>query len=185
MRTDNQVAEQRGCAGEPTAGSSKCGIAQSMLAEFEKELNTTRKFLERVPAARLTWRPHEKSMTAGQLALHIAEVPGQALKLALADEVNPPDFANRPQPRTPGEVLDTLNEGTAFVRQTLPTIDDACMQQTLKIVRVDRTTVSMPRANFLRSIMLNQWYHHRGQFGVYLRLLGALVPSSYGPSGDE
>ena len=127
-------------------------VAGGLLAEFEAELATTRKFLERVPAGKLDWRPHEKSMTVGQLALHVAQVPLGVLGMATRDEAPPPNFAKgREQPRTAGEVLEALDRSAAF----------------------------------LRSIMLNHWYHHRGQLGVYLRLLGASVPASYGPSGDE
>ena len=169
-----------------TDSSSDRGIAREMLEEFERELGTTRKFLERVPEDRLTWRPHEKSMTAGQLAQHIANVPAGVLKLALPDEATAPDFSRaRQQPKTLREVLDTLDASAAFVRQTLPSLDDARMRETVKVVRAGQTLMSLPRHVFLRSLMLNHWYHHRGQLGIYLRLLGAAVPSSYGPSGDE
>jgi len=186
MKATDQVVAKLGRAGEPTEASSGCSIASAMLAEFERELGTTRKFLERVPAERLTWRPHEKSMTAGQLALHIAQVPAGVLKLSLADEATAPDFrAGRKQPQTPREVLDVLDGSVAFVRQTLPTVDDGRMRSTFKVVQNGRTLMSLPRTDFLRALLLNHWYHHRGQLGVYLRLLGAAVPSSYGPSGDE
>lgn len=161
-------------------------IAEAMLAEFERELDTTRRFLERVPETQLEWRPHEKSMTAGQLALHIAQSPEGVLRLSEPDEAAPPDFSRgRPQPETLREVLEALDKSAAYVRQTLPTIDDARMQATFRVAQGGRTLMSLPRAAFLRSILLNHWYHHRGQLGVYLRLLGATVPSSYGPSGDE
>jgi len=92
------------------------GIARAMLAEFERELPTTRKFLERLPADRLAWRPHEKSMTAGQLALHIAEVPRGVLNLALADEASPPDLATRAQPAALAEIFARLDDSAAFMR---------------------------------------------------------------------
>jgi uncharacterized damage-inducible protein DinB len=161
-------------------------IAQALLTEFERELATTRRFLERLPADRLGWQPHEKSMTAGELALHIAQVPAGVLRLSLADEATAPDFnASRPRPQTLHDVLAALESSAAYVRQTLPTIDDGRMRATFTVERAGRTLMSLPRVDFLRAIMLNHWYHHRGQFGVYLRLLGAAVPSSYGPSGDE
>jgi uncharacterized damage-inducible protein DinB len=186
MKTTDQAVGQLDRAGGPAEASSGCALAQAMLAEFERELGTTRKFLERVPADRLTWRPHEKSMTAGQLALHIAQVPAGVLSLSLADEATAPDFRAGPQqPQTSRDVLDALDRSAAVVCQTLPTIDDSRMRRTFTIVRNGRTLMSLPRVDFLRAIMLNHWYHHRGQLGVYLRLLGAAVPSSYGPSGDE
>ncbi len=171
-----------------TATLRKTGasIAQSLLDEFERELPTTRKFLERLPEDRLTWKPHEKSMTAGQLALHIAQSLEGVLRLSLEDEAVPPDFsAGPPQPRRKREVLEALETGAAFVRRTLPNLDDERMRATFKVVKEGEVMLAMPRADFLRAILLNHWYHHRGQFGVYLRLVGARVPSSYGPSGDE
>jgi len=183
--TDAQVATTSR-ANNSVNASPDGAIAQAILDEFERELGTTRKFLERMPEEKLTWRPHEKSMTAGQLALHIAQVPEGVLGLTLADEATAPDFSKeRPQPASPSEVLDALDRSAAFVRQTLPTIDDARMRDTFTVVRDGRTIMSVPRALFLRNVLLNHWYHHRGQFGVYLRLVGAKVPSSYGPSGDE
>jgi uncharacterized damage-inducible protein DinB len=161
-------------------------IATSLLAEFEQELGTTRKFLERVPEGRLTWRPHDKSMTVGQLALHIAQVPQGVLRMSDPDEAAPPDMTReRPQPATLREVLEALDRSAAYVRQTLPAIDDSRMRETFRVAQGGRTIMAVPRAAFLRSIMLNHWYQHRGQLGVYLRLLGTAVPSSYGPSGDE
>jgi uncharacterized damage-inducible protein DinB len=115
-------------------------IAKSLLAEFEQELDTTRRFLERVPENKLHWKPHEKSMTAGQLALHIAHSPEGVLRLSEPDEAAPPDFSGgRPQPETLREVLETLDKNAAYVREKLPTIDDARMQATFRIVQGDRT----------------------------------------------
>src|SRR5687767_13727593 len=97
---------------DPSHGS--CAIAGAMLAEFEKELGTTRRFLERVPEEHLSWRPHEKSMTIGQLALHIAQVPAGVLRLSMPDEAPAPDFSGgRPQPATLREVLDALDQSAA------------------------------------------------------------------------
>ena len=125
-------------------------------------------------------------MTVGQLALHIAQVPERVLQLSEPDEATAPDFSpGRPQPETLREVLDTLDRSAAYVRQELPSIDDSRMRSMFTVVQGGRKLLSLPRLAFLRSIMLNHWYHHRGQLGVYLRLLGTAVPSSYGPSGDE
>jgi uncharacterized damage-inducible protein DinB len=158
-----------------TAQLTSCEIAAAFLAEFEQELVKTRTFLERIPADQLQWKPHEKSMSAGELALHIAEVPEGVLRLC-AD-----DFASA----SLQAVLAALDKSAQFARETLPTIDDERMQAIFTVTRDGKKLVAMPRQNFLRAILLNHWYHHRGQLGVYLRLLGAKVPSSYGPSGDE
>jgi len=160
-------------------------IAPGMLQEFERELVTTRKFLERLPGGQLSWRPHPKSMSAGQLGYHIAETPALALRFALQDRGSPPDFSVREEAATVGELLALLDESAAYVRETLPRLDDARMREVFAIEMPDGSTIELPRARFVRSIMLNHWYHHRGQLGVYLRLLDVAVPSSYGPSGDE
>ena len=161
-------------------------VAQTMLAEFEQEAKTTRKFLERLPGDKLDWRPHPKSMTAGELALHIATTPSGVLALASKDVAEAPNFdGGRPTPRNVTEVLDALEQSVAAVRSGLARLTENQMGATLRITSGGREVLALPRAAFLRSILLNHWYHHRGQFGVYLRLLGAKVPSSYGPSGDE
>jgi len=160
-------------------------IAQSLLAEFEHEVPVTRRFLERLPEDKLAWKPHEKSMTAGELALHIAQSPGQVARLASEDVVPMPNFGQRPQPRSVKEVLQAFDECVAEVRRVLPSMDDTRIQGMWRAQRDGVDAFAMPRVIFLRNIMLNHWYQHRGQFGVYLRLLNQNVPASYGPSADE
>ena len=161
-------------------------VAQAMAAEFAQEAKTTRKFLERLPADELDWRPHPKSMTAGQLALHIATAPAGVFTLASRDVAEAPNFSGgNPQPKSVEEVLTALEQSVSAVGSGLSRLTDQQMGATLRLTSGGREILSLPRGAFLRSILLNHWYHHRGQFGVYLRLLGAKVPASYGPSGDE
>jgi len=160
-------------------------MAQSFLAEFEEQASVTRRFLERLPEDKLTWKPHDRSMTAGQLALHLAMVPGAVVELMHRESAPPPDFSIRPQPASPGEVLVALDQSIATVRALLPRLDDAAMSGTFRIVAGDQELLAVPRRGFIRNIMLNHWYQHRGQFSVYLRLLGIAVPASWGPSADE
>ena len=159
-------------------------IADYLLAEFEAQAPVTRKFLERLPDNKLTWKPHPRSMTAGQLAYHLAFVPGGVVRAAQKDQIPPPDF-QFPQPSTKQEILDTFDQSIAIVREVLPSFDDAAMFATWRIVAGDQEIAAMPRIAFLRNIMFNHWYQHRGQFCVYLRLLDVPVPSSWGPSADE
>jgi uncharacterized damage-inducible protein DinB len=159
-------------------------IAQSLLEEFEAQAPVTRKFLERLPNDKLTWKPHHRSLTAGQLAYHLAFVPGGVVRAAQKNEIPPPDF-QFPQPATVQEVLDAFDQSIATVREVLPGFDDGAMNATWRIVAGDQEIAAMPRIAFLRNIMLNHWYQHRGQFCVYLRLLDVPVPSSWGPSADE
>lgn len=169
-----------------TAVFTEISIVDQLLAEFEQQAPVTRKFLERLPENRLTWRPHEKSMTAGQLALHLAVVPGNVLRASQQNPAPAPDFSKMlVQPSSLQEILDAYTEGINIVRSELPKFDDAQMRETWRLVQGDQEILAVPRQWFLRNIMLNHWYQHRGQFSVYLRLLGVPVPSSWGPSADE
>jgi uncharacterized damage-inducible protein DinB len=159
-------------------------IAQTLLAEFEVQAPVTRKFLERLPEDKLTWKPHEKSMTAGQLAYHLAFVPGGVIRAAQNNPQQAPDF-KFPQPASHQEILKTFEESIATVRSTLPKFDDAAMRETWRLVAGDQELLAEPRQDFLRDIMFSHWYQHRGQFSVYLRILGVPVPASWGPSADE
>ncbi len=161
-------------------------IAHAMLAEFEHEAAITRRFLERTPTDKLAWKPHEKSHTAGELALHIATVPGSVVQFALVDESPIPDAgAAFASPASVQEILAAHDQSTEKVRQVLPTLSDAHLMTNWSALRNGKVIATMPKVMVLRLIMLNHWIQHRGQLGVYLRLTGAKVPSSYGPSGDE
>ncbi|MGA7242051.1 MAG: DinB family protein [Terracidiphilus sp.] len=160
-------------------------IAQAMLAEFETQAPVTRRFLERLPEDKLTWKPHEKSMTAGQLAYHIASTPGGVVRFAQANPAEAPEFAKFPQPATCQEIMQTFDESVAVVREILPSIDDAEMAETWRLLAGGKEVLAQPREQFLRDIMFSHVYQHRGQFGVYLRILNLPVPASWGPSADE
>jgi uncharacterized damage-inducible protein DinB len=159
-------------------------IAQTLLAEFEVQAPITRRFLERLPQQKLTWQPHPRSMTAGQLAFHLALVPGAVARFVQNNPAQAPDF-NFPQPASVDEVLKTLDESIESVREILDRSDDAAMNEIWRMEAGGREVLAMPRGVFLRNVMLNHWYQHRGQFSVYLRLLDIPVPSSWGPSADE
>jgi len=159
-------------------------IAQSLLAEFEIQAAVTRKFLERLPDDELNWKPHEKSMSAGQLAYHLAVVPGGVVRSVQNNPAQAPGFGF-PQPASRQEVLDAFEESITAVRSVLPTFDDAAMGETWRLVVDGQEILAQPRGEFLRDIMLSHWYQHRGQFSVYLRLLNIPVPASWGPSADE
>jgi uncharacterized damage-inducible protein DinB len=170
----------------PVAESVKAqSIAQTFLAEFEAQAPITRKFLERLPADKLTWKPHEKSMTAGQLAYHLATVPGGVVKLVGDNPRQARDKFDFPQPASREEVLQAFEECIATVRSLLPKYDDAAMKETWRLEADGRVLIAVPRGGFLRDVMLSHWYQHRGQFSVYLRMLNVPVPASFGPSADE
>jgi uncharacterized damage-inducible protein DinB len=160
-------------------------IAQAMLAEFEVQAPVTRKFLERLPGDKLTWKPHNKSLSAGQLAYHLASVPGGIVRFVQNNPAQAPESFHFPQPTNREEILKTLEESITTVRSVLPKFDDAAMNETWRMVAGGREVLAQPRAESLRDLMLSHWYQHRGQFSVYLRMLDVAVPASWGPSGDE
>jgi uncharacterized damage-inducible protein DinB len=160
-------------------------ISQSLLAEFEIQAPVTRKFLERLPEDKLTWKPHQKSMSAGQLAYHLASVPGGVVRFVQNNPVQAPDFAGFQQPTSRQEILKTFEESIATVRSQLPKFDDAAMKETWRMVAGGQEVLAQARGEFLRDVMLSHWYQHRGQFSVYLRMLDVAVPASWGPSADE
>jgi uncharacterized damage-inducible protein DinB len=160
-------------------------IAQSMLAEFQTQAPITRRFLERLPDDKLTWKPHDRSMTAGQLAYHLAVVPGGVARLAQNNPANAPEAFQFPQPASSKEILDTFDGNVSIVPSILLSFDDAAMNETWHLLAGGRELMAQPRSQFLRDVMLSHWYQHRGQFSVYLRILNIPVPASWGPSGDE
>lgn len=161
-------------------------MCQAMLGEIEQEAATTRRVLERVPEDKLSWRPHKKSMTIGQLALHIASVPGGIAKISQSDEfdASQANFGSK-QPESMGEVFAAHDESIRAAEDCLRSMTEERAKATWRLKVGPRDVFAVPRASLLRSIMLNHWYHHRGQLSVYLRLLDVPLPSIYGPSADE
>ncbi len=161
-------------------------LMEPMITEFQQESATTRRVLQRVPADKLEWRPHPHSMSAGQLAMHIASVPGSIPKLAQLDQfdVSSANF-NPPQPGSLEEVLTTLDASIATAEAYMDGLTEAAAMATFSLNAGARNIFTMPRVVLLRTIMLNHWYHHRGQLSVYLRLLEVPVPVIYGRSYDE
>jgi uncharacterized damage-inducible protein DinB len=160
-------------------------LIDGMLQELEEEAQATRRVLERVPDDRLAWRPHEKSRTLGELALHVAIVPGGVAELvASPSPAQAPTFID-PSPNSASELIPALEQSIAKAKKVLGGMDDAALTATWRLMQGDRELFAVPRVAVLRSVMLNHWYHHRGQLTVYLRELGVPVPSIYGPSADE
>lgn len=160
-------------------------IAEALLAELEQESITTRRVLERVPQTHLAWKPHPKSMSLGQLTLHIASLPGNIAELVSRDTASDLPAFDHPEAGTTAELIPALTASVAKARHHLERLDDAAMAATFRIMSRGREIMAMPRLSFARAVMLNHWYHHRGQLLVYLRLLDVPVPSVYGPTADE
>jgi len=159
-------------------------MTEALQQELEQEAATTRRVLERVPNDRLGWKPHDRSMSLGQLALHVAMVPGAVAELSQVSPVPVPTFV-QPSPSSAAELVPTLDDSVARAKRVLESIDDAALGRIWRVMDGDREVMAIPVGALLRSIMLNHWYHHRGQLCVYLRQVGIPVPSVYGPSADE
>lgn len=159
-------------------------IPELLLLEFDEETPNTRRMLERVPEANLTWKPHEKSMTLGRLASHVADLPQRCTAvITLETFVRPPGFT--PFIATSSqELLEHFDTVAAQARTALAGLHDDQLPVIWSIKIGDRTLASLPRAMALRRIFLDHLVHHRGQLSVYLRLLDVPIPGMYGPSAD-
>lgn len=160
--------------------------AKVLIAELEQEAASTRKLLERVPADKLAWRPHDRSMTIGQLANHVAGIPGHVSKMARSDGF---DAAHaRPEPEQPENaqgLVAKLEESLSEARAFLSGLDEQSASAPWRLSHGEREVFTVPRLGMVRTMMLNHWYHHRGQLTVYLRLLDVPLPAVYGRSADE
>jgi uncharacterized damage-inducible protein DinB len=161
-------------------------VFEPVMGEIRQEAATTKRVLERVPGDKLDWKPHPRSMSLGQLAMHVAMIPGAITRLAAVDEfeINPANFVP-PAPKDTAEILGTLDSSVQAAQDYLAGVDESAAAANWRAVVQGREIMSMPRAALVRGIMLNHWYHHRGQLSVYLRLLDVPVPSIYGPSADD
>ena len=160
-------------------------LIDGLLKELEEEAIATRRVLERVPDNQLAWRPHQKARTLGELALHVATVPGGVAEfVASPSPAQAPQFTD-PSPRNASDLIPALEESITKAKAALARLDDAAVLETWRLMQGDRELFAVPRMAMLRSVMLNHWYHHRGQLTVYLRALDVPVPSIYGPSADE
>jgi uncharacterized damage-inducible protein DinB len=160
-------------------------MAEALIMEIEQESRTTRAVLDRVPEDKLTWKPHEKSMSLGQLAHHVATIPGGIAQAASLNGMDFSQFTPPPQPETTAGIIAEFEQNVALAKQLVGGMDDAKMAQTWTLTNGEKTVMAVPRAGFVRFILCNHLYHHRGQLSVYLRLLNVPVPSIYGPSADE
>ncbi|HKE55727.1 MAG TPA: DinB family protein [Pyrinomonadaceae bacterium] len=160
-------------------------LIDGMLQELEQEAKTTRRVLERVPNDKLEWRPHQKARTLGDLALHVATTPGGVAQFVSSPSPAQVPMFVFPSPKSAAELITAHDESIATAKRLVEAMSDADLTATWRLLKGDREVMALPRITFLRSIMLNHWYHHRGQLSVYLRELDVPIPSIYGPSADE
>lgn len=160
-------------------------IQELLLLEFDEEMANTRRMLERVPEASLSWKPHDKSMTLGRLASHVADLPNRCVSIISLDVFVRPAHATPFVAGSTKELLEHFDKASADARQALAGLTDAQLPGTWTLKFGDRTMVELPRAMALRRVFVDHLIHHRGQLSVYLRLLDVPVPGMYGPSADD
>ena len=164
-------------------------LSAALLPEFDREMESTRKTLERVPDGKSSWKPHEKSGTMGWLAGHLASIPSWTTitinqdSLDLAPQGKPSEPP--PIPASTKELLETFDKHVTEGRAALAGASDAHLFKFWSLLNNGNTILSMPRIDCLRTWVMNHIIHHRAQLGVYLRLNNVPVPAIYGPSADE
>jgi uncharacterized damage-inducible protein DinB len=164
-------------------------ITQSFLHEIEMAVPPTQKILERVPDGKFDWVPHEKSMTMGRLASHVAELMGWIPGIVAQDSLDIAPVGGEPysppQNDTVEGLLKTLDDSANAARAALAKVDDSIMMDPWSLLSGGETVFTAPRAGVVRNMIFNHLVHHRAQLGVYLRLNDIPVPNTFGPTADE
>ena len=168
-----------------TETATKPSLKQLALGDLNHELSLTRKLLERVPDAHLDWKPHDKSMALGGLAMHVATIPFWVSRVVEADFFDIAGATRNPPPTSLQEILDAFDDRVANMRQALDAADDAALSMPWQLRRGEQVLQSMPRVAVIRAMGISHMIHHRAQLGVYLRMLDVPLPAMYGPSADE
>jgi uncharacterized damage-inducible protein DinB len=159
-------------------------LANALLAELEQEGKSTVRMLERVPADKLDWTPHPKSMPLGRLAWHLVSIPSIAVRLIHAGKFDITNAGPAQMPENP-EFVDTFRRNLEAVTATIAAMDDEALKSPFIISRSGEVLNQTRKVIFIRQIMMNHAYHHRGQLSVYLRMLDVPLPAIYGTSADE
>ncbi|MFP5228584.1 MAG: DinB family protein [Acidobacteriota bacterium] len=160
-------------------------IAELFLQEFDIEIPSTRSFLERVPEASFAWKPHDKSMTLGRLASHLADLPARCATIITTEELIRPVGFKPWTAASTAEMLEHFDSVAAEARAALADLHEDQLAVLWSIKMGDRVLASLPRVMALRRVFMNHMIHHRAQLGVFLRLLDVQIPGVYGASADD
>ena len=161
-------------------------IAQALLPEFDHEMATTRRMLERFPEDKAEWRPHDTCMTLGRLAGHVAELAGWVVPTISQDklDLDPSTFVPVVM-KSRQETLKNFDETVKSSRALIASSSDEALMKPWSLVVTGHTVFTLPKVAVLRSFVMNHLIHHRGQLAAFYRIAGVPVPSLYGPSKDE
>jgi uncharacterized damage-inducible protein DinB len=169
-----------------TGTAMSSNLATALIGELQLEAATTRKCLERIPAEKFDYKPHEKSMTMGRLAVHVAEMTGWVVETVNKTELDFATLDYKPlEPQTTEELVGFFDKILAESIEALQNISDEAMMENWTLRNGEEIYFTMPRIQVLRGMVFNHIIHHRGQLAVYLRLNDIPVPALYGPSADE
>jgi uncharacterized damage-inducible protein DinB len=160
-------------------------LSRSLLGEFDHEMSITRRTLERTPEDKLGWKPHEKSMSLGQLATHLATLTHWVDSVFNSESFDVATAPRQPELKSREEILSAFDKNAAVARAAIAGASDAEFMKTWSLLAGGKSIFTLPRIGVVRGFTLNHMIHHRGQFSVYLRLNNVPVPSIYGPSADE
>ena len=161
-------------------------IAEAMAQEMAQEAKGTRKLLERLPEDQFNWTPHEKSMTLGRLALHVAECPGYTLPIITTDSMQLEHETDKPAlVESVAELLKVFDKDLEQALDALDGVPDTHMMAGWKMLMGEQVILDLPRHAAMRGVVLNHLIHHRGQLTVYARQCNVPLPALYGPSADE
>ena len=159
-------------------------IVDPILMEMDQEAETTRRLFNVIPEDKLNWRPHPKAMSLGELAMHIATIPGAIAELGKEDVFEMTEIPRPEEATSREQILKTFAESLEHGKAIVGATNDAAALTDWKLTKNGETLMSLPRVAFWRTILLNHNYHHRGQLSTYLRELDVALPSIYGPSAD-
>jgi uncharacterized damage-inducible protein DinB len=166
------------------AETQKMRLVDPILMELDQEAEVTKRLLDIVPEDKLTWRPHPKAKSLGQLAMHVASLQGEVAEIGELDTKEAGDFPPDIDPTSRAQILEAFAASLKKAKDIVASTDDARALGEWKLVKDGQTLLTMPRFGFWRAILLNHNYHHRGQLSTYLRQLDVALPSIYGPSAD-
>jgi len=159
--------------------------SKDLIPELEHELVSTEKLLHLVPADKLNWQPHPKAMNLGQLANHVACIPGRYLTFAKEGNTSLQTLITHALPKSKDEILDNFKGSRSRAMELLNKPDGSWPTKSWNLTKNGSIVFTLPLTQFTRLLVLNHLVHHRGQLSTYLRILNISIPSIYGPSGDE
>jgi uncharacterized damage-inducible protein DinB len=159
-------------------------IATEVVNEMDREAEITNRLFEIIPEEKLDWRPHPKAKSLGELAMHIAVLPGNVAALAVDDVHEFSGIPMDPEAENRAQIQAVFAESLEKAKEIVRSTDDENAVKELQLVANGKTLFAAPRIGFWRTVLLNHNYHHRGQLSTYLRILDIPLPSIYGPSAD-